>query len=801
MHFMKRSVTIFTALLLPCCQALAAETSGVLPATQPSLASQADAHKLESPAVHPFPLTKVRLLEGSQIYQAQQLDHRYLLSLDPDRLLSNFRVTAFHPESSEPGSQPLRSWEAPDCWFRGHFVGHYLSACALMYASTGDEKLKANADYVVAELAKCQKALGSGYLSAFPSSLFDRIESGQRAGDPHYCIHKIMAGLLDMYRLADNRQALEVLKSLGAYFAERNAKLSDETMDRIMSGSAPCDMGNPLYDLYGLTGEQKYKQAADRLLHARVLDPPAARQDKLKGLHANATIPKFLLAAHNYELTGSQRHREAAEYFWEQVVNHRSYCTGGTSNRERWRTEPDRLATELGELTQETCCAYNMLKLTRQLFTWNPSVKYADYYERTLWNAILPTQHPRDGMFMYYVPLESGWWKMFSLPEESFWCCVGTGTESFAKLADSIYFHDASRLYINLFIPSQLDWSEKGVRIRQETGFPDEEATRLRIEADRPVEFELKLRIPGWTGGGAVARLNGQPLPKPQPGSYLTLARTWKDGDCLELTLPMSLRMEPLPGDSATAAICYGPLVLAGGLGVEGLTEAMQHTSSYLPSGRPVAVPALIAAGDPVETLIKPLPGKRLTFQVEAEDRQLLLSPFYRLFDQRYAVYWHIYRPGTPAYNQYIAAKAQQKALAARRVDAVLPGDAASEKAHDFKGEKTRNGFQEGRPWRDATNGGWFSYRMKVLPNDPVSLLATYWGSNRGRVFDFLVDGQKIATQIENAEHPGECFDVEYNIPKELTRGKQSVAVKLQSRPDNAGGVLGFVILKREKEP
>lgn len=498
-------------------------------------------------------------------------------------------------------------------------------------------------------------------------------------------------------------------------------------------------------------------------------------------------------------MTGNQRHRDEAEYFWEQVANHRSYCTGGTGNHEHWRTEPDRLATELGPLTEETCCAYNMLKLTRELFTWNPSVKYADYYERTLWNAILPTHHPCDGMFMYYVPMESGWWKLFSLPEDSFWCCVGTGTESFAKLGDSIYFHDASRLYVNLFIPSQVEWQEKGVVIRQETGFPDAEATRLRIEADRPVEFELKLRIPWWTGGRAVARLNGQLLQKPQPGGYLSLARTWEKGDCLEVTLPMSLRMEPLPDDPATAAICYGPLVLAGELGVEGLTEAMQHAASYLPSRRPVVVPALIAAGDPIATLIKPAPDKRLTFQVQAQDRRILLSPFYRLFDQRYAVYWQIYRPGTPACDQYIAAQTRQKALVARRVDTVLPGDAVSEKAHDFRGEKTRNGFQEGRTWRDATNSGWFSYRMKVLPNDPVSLLATYWGSNRGRVFDFLVEGQKIATQIENAERPGEYFDVEYNIPEELTRGKQSVVVKLQSRPDNAGGVFDFVILRREK--
>ena len=800
MHFVKRSATFFAAALLLCYQALAIEASGALSDSQPSQTFEAGPHPFKSQAVHSFPLTRVRLLEGS-LHKAQQLDHRYLLSLDPDRLLHNFRVTAFQPSLSEPGSQPLGSWEAPDCWFRGHFVGHYLSACALMYASTGDEKLKAKADYVVAELAKCQEALGSGYLSAFPISLFDRVESGQRAGDPHYCIHKIMAGLLDMYQLAGNRQALEVLKGLGTYFAERNAKLSDEKMDRIMSSSAPCDMGNPLYELYVLTGEQKYKQAADRVLHARVLDPAAARQDKLKGLHANSTIPKFLLAAHNYELTGSQRHRDEAEYFWEQVANHRSYCTGGTSNHERWRTEPDRLATELSEQSQETCCAYNMLKLTRELFTWKPDLKYADYYERTLWNAILPTQHPRDGMFMYFVPMESGWWKLFSLPGESFWCCVGTGTESFAKLADSIYFHDASRLYINLFIPSELDWREKGVRIRQETGFPDEEATRLRIEADRPVEFELKLRIPGWTGGRAVARLNGQPLLKPQPGSYLALARTWHNGDCLEVTLPMNLRMEPLPEDPATAAICYGPLVLAGELGREGLTEAMQHASSYLPVGRSVPVPALLTAGDPIETLIKPAPGKRLTFQIEAEDRQITLSPFYRLFDERYAIYWHIYRPGTPAYSNYIAAQAREKALAVRRVDAVLLGDAVSEKAHDLRGEKTRSGVFEGRAWRDATNGGWFSYRMKVLPNDPVSLLATYRGSNRGRVFDLHVDGQKIATQIENAEHPGEYFNVEYNIPEELTRGKQSVAVKLQSRPDNVGGGFDFVILNQEKQP
>jgi hypothetical protein len=420
--------------------------------------------------------------------------------------LHNFRLTAGLPSSA----QPLGGWEEPKVELRGHFVGHYLTACALTYAASGDEALRRKADLLVAELAKCQKALGkTGYLSAYPEEFIDRVIGGTRVWAPWYTLHKIMAGLLDMYVYCGDKQSLTVVKSMAAWTKLRTDKLDDEAMQRMLRVEHG-GMTDVLANLYAVTGNPDHLALARRFDHKAFLDPLAERRDELKGLHVNTQVPKVIGAAREYELTGEKRYSDIAVYFWDEVVNHRSYVTGGTSNYEAWQAGPDILATELSNASHETCVTYNMLKLTRQLFTWRPGPQLADYYERALLNGILPTQDPSTAMVMYYVPMESGWYKTFSTPDDSFWCCSGTGVENHAKYGDSIYFHDGETLYINLFIASELSWPEKGLTLRQETAFPKEQGTTLVLNAPGDIDLELRIRIPYWATKGVSVKINGK---------------------------------------------------------------------------------------------------------------------------------------------------------------------------------------------------------------------------------------------------------------------------------------------------
>jgi DUF1680 family protein len=414
----------------------------------------------------PFPLNGVRLLSGS-CYTLQDRNRSYLHTLDPDRLLHTFRLTAGLPSNA----RQLGGWERPDIELRGHFMGHYLSACALMYGSTGDALLKGKASAVVAELGKCQKANADGWLSAFPRDFMQRLVERLPVWAPFYTLHKILAGLVDMYQHCGDERALTIALGMAAWTKRWADARSDAEMARILEVEYG-GMNEVLYNLHALTGEPAHADLAHRFDEARLIDPLVEGRDELQGQHANTQLAKLLGAARRYELTGEERYRRCVEFFWQQVALHRSYCTGGTSNGQRWRTKPGILASELSSTTEECCCTHNMLKLTRHLFGWNPDVRYADFYERAFQNGILGTMNPTDGMTTFYVPLESGYWKLFGLPFDSFWCCTGTGVESFAKLGDSVFFHDERSLYVNLFVPARVQWPEKGLTLRQETRFP-----------------------------------------------------------------------------------------------------------------------------------------------------------------------------------------------------------------------------------------------------------------------------------------------------------------------------------------
>lgn len=606
---------------------------------------KAISHEKKSWAVRPFAMKQVRLLDGP-FKQHMEANRRYLHALPPDRLLHTFRINAGMPSSA----QPLGGWEAPDCELRGHFAGgHYLSGVALTYASTGDEDLKKKGDTVVAELGACQKALKSGYLSAFPVEFFDRLRDRVKVWAPFYTYHKIMAGLLDMYVHTGNTQALEIVQGMAAWVGRFTSGRSDSQtlgfneMQRIL-GTEFGGMGETLANLYAVTGKPEYLDVAIRFDHKRFLDPLAAHRDDLKGLHVNTQIPKVIAAAREYELTGEKRYRDISEYFWDEVVSERTYATGGTSNNEEWTTDPGVLAKELGLYTTECCCAYNMMKLTRHLFGWSPEARYMDYYERLVFNHRLGTiPLDRPGSSIYYLPLVSGFFKPYGDEFKSFWCCTGTGVEEFGKLNDTIYFHDDDAVYVNLYAASELDWMEKGIRLRQETNFPEQQGTTITVTAKNPVQMAINLRIPYWAKGGSV-KINGTVLPAfASRTSYLSLNRIWKTGDKIELSLPMDLHLSAMPDDETVQAVMYGPLVLAGTFGVT--TDAdtkFNEKDDHEPVGKLAKVPDITADPKKPTAWVEPDAKAALTFKTVGQTQDFMMVPLYKVNRERYAVYLNV---------------------------------------------------------------------------------------------------------------------------------------------------------------
>jgi len=598
--------------------------------------SQVADHEVVVPQAIPFPLKDVRLQPGAFSTTAAA-NRKYLTTLPPDRLLHTFRLKANLPSSAEP----LGDWEKPDCELRGHFAGgHYLSACALAFASSGDEELKRNGDLMVAELAKCQAQHKNGYLSAFPQELFDRLRDGVNVWAPFYTIHKVMAGHFDMYTLTGNEQALETVEKMARWVRGWSDPLSEQQMQRVLLVEYG-GMGEVLANLYGVTGKAEYLNLAQRFDKKGLFDPLAAHRDELKGLHVNTHVPQVIAAARLYELTGDKRYWNIADYFWNEVTSERSFCTGGTSNFELWRSDPGVLSTQLSSETSEDCCVYNMMKLTRHLFAWSPQAHYMDYYERVLFNHRMGTIDPESGTTVYYLPLGNGYSKIYAKPFDSFWCCNGTGAEEFAKLTDTIYFHDDSSIFVNLYIASELKWPEKGIRILQQTSFPEEQGTTLLLSTEKPVDIDVKLRVPYWAKSGSV-KVNGRPIPAfANPGSYLVLRGPWKNGDRIELSLPMNLHAAPMPDKESLQAEMYGPLVLAARFEEEPREKWYRHFAS---EENQEALPTLQFRGkvsDPASWL-GPASGK-LTFRGASQNQTVVFVPLSSIVHERYSVYHEIH--------------------------------------------------------------------------------------------------------------------------------------------------------------
>jgi hypothetical protein len=579
-----------------------------------------------------FPLAAVTLLD-SAFLDNQARNTRYLLFVDPDRLLHTFRLNCGLPSAA----QPCGGWERPQSGARGHNAGHLMSALALTHASTGSRAAAAKGGYLVEQLARCQARAGRagfhpGYLSAFPESVFDRLEAGRPVWSPYYMIHKYLAGLIDLHELTGNAQALEVAAQLGDWVSWRTGRLSYAHMQQILE-TEYGGIAEALANLYRITGERGYLRTAQRFYHARVLDPLAAGQDQLSGLHANTTVPKIIACVRLWEETGSSRYQRIGTNFWRIVTRHHSYVTGGSSNFEHWH-EPDVIAAQLSNLTCENCVSYNMLKLTRLLHFHQPGrTDLLDYYERVLLNQMLGQQDPDSphGFNEYYYGLSAGAFKqqpmnyfprgdpdVYSTDYQDFTCDNATGMETHAKFADTIYSRDAAGLYVNLFIPSEIAWPGEQLRLRQVTGFPDQPGTCLEVVSGEAT-LTVRVRVPAWVAGASRATVNGRPAGSAAaPGRWLAVRRRWRAGDRLEVTLPMRLDLHPAPDDASVQAVTYGPVVLNGAYGDRPVTTMPRlDASSLAPAG-----------------------SGPLTFRAAADGEPVTLIPTARTHHQYYTVYW-----------------------------------------------------------------------------------------------------------------------------------------------------------------
>ncbi len=594
----------------------------------------------------PFELTCVRLLDG-EFKAAMERDAAYLLQLDPDRLLHTFYLNAGLPTTAEP----YGGWEAPEVELRGHFAGHYVSACALMYASTGDDRFKARVDQMVAGFAEVQAALPAqgyhaGYLSAFPESYFDRVEGRHPVWAPYYTLHKIMAGLLDAHLHCANPQALPMLERLADWVKFRVDNLVYEQM-QITLLMEFGGMNEVFANLYAVTQNPDHLRLSFAFNDDVVLDPLKQGRDQMDRLHANTQIPKLIGLARQYELTGDTVLRDAATFFWDRVAHYRSYVIGGHSDDELF-FPLHRFADHLSSVSAETCNTYNMLKLTRHVFAWEPSAQAMDFYERGLFNHILASQDPNTGMMLYFCSLKPGHVKVYNSPEHSFWCCTGTGVENHAKYTDSIYFHAEDTLYVNLFIASELTWTDQQITVRQETLFPETDTTTLTLRCAQPTRCALKLRYPAWAAQASL-KINGVAEPiSAEPGTYITLEREWQDGDRFDYRLPMRLYTEPLPGAADHIALLYGPIVLAGALGTQNLPNvylADPNTRNAAINWLPTPpVPMLTGSAQSVLEHVKAVSDNPFAFKLTGLGlpHDIDLIPFYRLHHQRYTVYWQL---------------------------------------------------------------------------------------------------------------------------------------------------------------
>lgn len=755
-------------------------------------------------------MQKVNLLDG-MFKNSQQKGKEYLLYLDIDRLVA----PCYEAAGKTAKKERYGGWESME--IAGHSIGHWLSAAATMYQVTGDEALNKKLEYALSELAAVQSFDKDGYVSGVPRDCFDQVFSGEfEVGNfnlggswvPWYSIHKIYAGLIDVHYITGSKLALEIVTKLADWAYNGLQSLTKDQFQRMLT----CEhggMNEAFADLYVITNDTRYLELAERFYHEKVLEPLAKGKDDLEGKHANTQIPKVIGVAKLYNITGKEKYKRIATFFWDQVVHYRTYAIGGNSIREHFGPENDE---ELGILTTETCNTYNMLKLTEILFGWEQSAHYYDYYERALYNHILASQDPDSGMKTYFVSSEPGHFKVYHSRDHSFWCCTGTGMENPARYNRRIFEKIADRLYVHLFISAEASIKCDDMVVRQQTTFPYQPNTTITIEKAGSEVKEIAFRKPYWLSGASTIRINGNEVKTKEDKGYLIIEHNCQKGDQITYDLPLHLHRYHAKDDQKKQVIMYGPIVLAGALGRENFPETDILDDHQALNNHPLIDVPVLVTNEPLNEWIKIKDVEKLVFETEAigqpGHQQLQLKPFYDIHHERYTIYWNIM--SEQEFKEFGDEERKRKAREQKIiVDEVTPNEQQPEVDHNIQEKNSTSGYSNDvhSGWRDARDEGYFSYDLRVDPEKEMYLYITYNksdfmleinGKKMERDFEIKIDGHVLAREHFNKPNIGELYSKSYPIPKALINDKDKVTVTFYAKRNKVAGGIYHVRMLNE---
>lgn len=770
-----------------------------------------------------FSLRDVKLLD-SPFKHACDLNIDVLLQYDTDRLLAPFLREAGLPGKSDT----YGNWEKDG--LDGHIGGHYLTAMAIHYAATGNPACLERMEYMISELKRCQQNSkhGAGYIGGFPvvkeidgvrQNLWNEIRKGNtgiiwRYWVPWYNLHKTYAGLRDAWLYAGNDEAKEMFLKFCDWGIELISNLDDKQMESMLANEFG-GMNEVYADAYQISKDMKYMNAAKRFSHKEIFENMANGIDNLDNKHANTQVPKAVGYQRIAELSKDEKYIAAANFFWETVVNNRSLSLGGNSRREHFPSQEDCISYAEEREGPETCNTNNMLKLTEGLFRMKPDAKYADYFERAMYNHILSSQHPEHGGYVYFTPARPSHYRVYSAPNQAMWCCVGTGMENHGKYGEFIYSHKENSLYVNLFVASELTWKEKGITITQNTEFPNEEYSKLTINTSNPVKFKLLVRHPEWVSGKDMQLVcNGTNYAKVSvPSSYIEIERTWKNGDVVEIKLPMKVSLEEMPNVPHYVSIMRGPILLGARTGTENMPSlvANDHRWAHIAHGPLVSIfdsPILI--GERSELVAKlnnmqPVAGKPFHYTVPGlfsvnKYKNLVLEPFFNIHDSRYMMYW--LSATSKEYQNLITEKKEEERLKLeldnRTVDAIKTGEQQPEADHFMKQEKSYRGTFQDVAYRDARSEGFLEYTLSTGNQSHLLLAVQYWGKEEGsnKNFDILIDGKLLTSEnLAGKWDKKQFMYVEYDIPQEMIQSKERITVRFQPRAGNTTGRIFYIRL------
>lgn len=765
-----------------------------------------------------FDLQQVRITDGPFAH-AMHTNVNYLLAMEPDRLLAPYlREAGLTPKTDSYGN-----WE--NTGLDGHIGGHYLSALSLGYAATGDQALLDRLEYMLDELKTAQDYSG-GYLGGIPGGavMWAEIKGGNINADlfslnerwvPLYNIDKIFHGLRDAYQIAHREQAKTMLLALGEWMLGITANLSDEQIQQMLY-SEHGGLNEVFADMAAISNDSRYLTLARQFTHQNILAPLIKHQDKLTGLHANTQIPKIIGALRVAELDNDKVWEEAATFFWNTVSQHRSVSIGGNSVREHFHDDNDFTPMLEDVEGPETCNTYNMMKLSKMLFLRTGEQRYLDFYERATYNHILSSQHPEHGGLVYFTSMRPGHYRMYSSIQDSMWCCVGSGIENHSKYGELAFTHSDSQLWVNLFMPASVNWQEKGVLVQQQTRFPDSNTVVLDINpVDGATQFTLSIREPGWLSDAMEISVNDTPVEAPLHNGYRQIARQWQAGDKVTFQLRPQLKVEQLPDGKDYYSVLYGPVVLATPVNAfadEQLNfvaddSRMGHIAAG-PVCPPEALPVML--GDPAVFLqhLKRVEADSLSFVAQENvaiadpvvvDAPTTLIPFFRLHDARYQVYWpQLDEIGFNAFVEDAKAKANAAAaLQAITVDKITPGEQQPEVEHDFAGQHTRAGVNNGMHWRDAS--GYFQYQLSNPDLRAHALRITYFKGDINRQFTITLNGETLAGVTLPVGQPQQDFyTVDYPLSETMQQAKSFTLRFVAGENSVAGGIYGIRLIAQQ---